>query len=60
MKIKIKRDVPVGIEHGIRKGRIFEAILIKKNFWVMGDRGEKVLLHNHEYEEVENTDGIQA
>ena len=51
MKIKIITDVPVDAKHGITKGRIFETLPKDgRGQWVMGDAGEKVKIHRHEYE----------
>lgn len=53
MKIKILIDVPVHPNHGITKGRVFETLPKDgRGQWVMGDAGEKVKVHPHEYEQI--------
>jgi len=51
MKIKIIFDVPVGHQHGITKGRIFDTLPKDgSGQWIMGGDGEPVKVHTHEYE----------
>lgn len=58
MKIRIVKDVPVGDEHGVRPGRVFDATAIagreharhKPRVTLIGDAGKRVALFYYEYE----------
>lgn len=50
MKIRLMVDVPVEPKHGMFAGRVFTTLTDDRyNVWVMGDAGEKVKLHFHEF-----------
>lgn len=52
MKVRIKDYVPVGKEHGITKGRVFNVLerSDSRGIWVVGDAGEPVKVLPREYE----------
>ena len=61
MKIRLKYDIPVGKEHGLTKDRIIKVTLMDNGdgtrgsrfVKVMGDVGEEITLHYHEFETIE-------
>ncbi len=53
MKIEIIVEVPIDPKHGITKGRVFETVPKDgRGQWVIGDLGEKVKVHPHEYKQL--------
>lgn len=68
MKIKLKYDIPVGKEHGLTEGRIMEVTMMDNGdgtrgsrfVKVMGDVGEEVVLHSHEFETIENGGSVNG
>lgn len=52
--IRLLRDIPVAKKHGMREGRVLEALETKKSplvaFWVVGDADDPIGVHKDEAE----------
>ena len=59
-RIRIIAVVPVHKEHGIRRGRIFEAIIKNRQISVMGDQGEEVRLWIRHFEYLRDPEMITS
>ena len=58
-QIRLIRDCPVDVRHGLKKGRVFDVVKhpaggSPAGTWVMGDMGKRVMLWSHEYEKIES------
>ncbi len=52
MRIRLKADVDIGKQHGLRKGRIFYVgrLITRGRAQIKGDSGASIKLHRHEFD----------